>query len=87
MIVFNEMSANNGTDGKFSGFGSDEELTFDIVASQAGNGSYHAAESVSRTVKIKKPSKSVFFEERKADVRYDSSQNDAVAKDQLQKWA
>ena len=49
------------------GFGNDEEISFDIVASQAGNGSYHAAESVSRTVKVKKPSKSVFFEERKAD--------------------
>ena len=37
MIVFNEMSANNGTDGKFKGFGSDkDELTFEITASQAG---------------------------------------------------
>ena len=33
MIVFNEMSANNGADGKFKGFGSDDELSFDIQAS------------------------------------------------------
>jgi hypothetical protein len=80
MIVFNEMSANNGTDGKFKGFGSEDELTFDITASQAGNTNYHAAESVSRTVKIKKPSKSVFFEERKADVRYEDVKDDALAR-------
>ena len=59
MIVFNEMSANNGTDGKFKGFGGEDELTFDIIAAQAGNGSYHAAQSVSRAVKIKKPSNPV----------------------------
>ena len=83
MLVFNEMSANNGTDGKFKGFGSDKEISFEITASQAGTSSgdpqYHAAESVSRTVKIKKPTKSVFFEERKADARYDSIQTDAIA--------
>ena len=71
-LVFNEMSSNDGADGKFKGFASgNNELSFDITASQAGNGAYHAAQSVSRTVKIKKPSKSVFFEERKADARYE----------------
>ena len=75
MLVLNESGA-----AKFSGFGNNKEVSFDIVASQAGNGSYHAAQSVSRTVKIKKPSKSVFFEERKQDARYDSVKADAMAK-------
>jgi hypothetical protein len=83
MLVFNEMSANDGSDGKFIGFGNDKEISIEITASQAGTSSgspqYHAAESVSRTVKIKKPTKSVFFEERKADSRYDSLQTDAIA--------
>ena len=87
MIVFNEMSANNGADGKFKGFGNDEEVSFDIVASQAGNGSYHAAQSFSRTVKIKKPSKSVFFEERKADVRYEGASKPMPLPESAQKWA
>ena len=79
-IVFNEKSDSIilGNDGKFMGFGSEDELSFDIVASQAGNDSYHAAQSVSRTVKIKKPSKKVFFEERKADPRYDDVKTKAI---------
>jgi len=77
-IVFNEMSANGGVDGKFIGFGNDEELSFDIVASQAGNDNYHAAQSITRTIKVKKPSKSVFFEERKADSRYETVKDAAV---------
>jgi hypothetical protein len=80
VIVFNEMSANGGVDGKFKGFGNDEEVSFDIVASQAGNDNYHAAQSVTRTVKVKKPSKSVFFEERKADVRYEDVKTDALSR-------
>jgi len=79
-IVFNEMSANDGVDGKFKGFGSGDELSFDIVASQAGNNSYHAAQSVSRTVKIKKPSKSVFYDERKADPRYEDVETNALSR-------
>jgi len=75
MLVINESGA-----GKFSGFGSDNDVSFEITATQAGNGSYHAAQSVSRTVKIKKPSKSVFFEERKADVRYEGVKDDALAR-------
>jgi hypothetical protein len=79
-IVFIEMSANDGVDGKFKGFGSGDELSFDIVASQAGNNSYHAAQSVSRTVKIKKPSKSVFYDERKADPRYEDVETNALSR-------
>ena len=54
-LVINQAGA-----GKFSGFGSDKEVSFEITATQAGDNSYHAAQSVSRTIKIKKPSKSVF---------------------------
>ena len=72
-LVINQAGA-----GKFSGFGSDKEVSFEITATQAGDNSYHAAQSVSRTIKIKKPSKSVFFEERKQDARYDSVKNDAL---------
>ena len=46
-------------------FNANGELEVTITASQAGNGSYHAAQSVTRTFKIKKPSKSVFYDERK----------------------
>jgi hypothetical protein len=74
------MSANDGVDGKFKGFGSGDELSFDIVASQAGNDNYHAAQSVSRTVKIKKPSKSVFYDERKADPRYEDVETNALSR-------
>jgi hypothetical protein len=77
------MNESGGTSGKFQGFGAADELSFEITASQAGTSSgttqYHAAQSVSRTVKIKKPSKSVFFEERKADARYDDVKNKAIA--------
>ena len=48
-------------------FDANGEIEVTITASQAGNGSYHAAQSVTRTFKIKKPSKSVFYDERKAD--------------------
>jgi len=79
-LVFNQETTNNGVDGKFKGFGGSDELSFEITASQSGNNGYHAAESVSRTVKIKKPSKSVFFEERKSDARYEDIKDDAIAK-------
>ena len=59
-------------------FDANGELEVTITASQAGNGSYHAAQSVSRTFKIKKPSKSVFYDERKADPRFDDVKNDAL---------
>ena len=80
-LVFNQKSSNNGADGKFKGFeAGSNELTFQITAAQSGNASYHTAQSVSRTVKIKKPSKSVFFEERKADARYEGVKTDALAR-------
>ena len=79
-LVFNQKSSNSGADGKFKGFEGAKEISFEITASQAGNGSYHAAQSVSRTVKIKKPSKSVFFEERKQDARYDDVKNAALSR-------
>jgi hypothetical protein len=79
-LVFNQMSANGGDDGKFKGFdGASDELSFEITAAQSGDNDYHAAESVSRTIKIKKPTKSVFFEERKQDARYDDIKTDAIA--------
>ncbi|MDG0965254.1 MAG: hypothetical protein P8O23_09310, partial [Opitutales bacterium] len=39
-------------------------------ATQAGNGSYNAAADVTRDIKIKKPGKSAFFDERRMDPRY-----------------
>ena len=80
MLVFNQSGA-----GKFTGFGSDKEISFEITASQGGNGSYHAAQSVSRTIKIKKPSKAVFFEERKQDARYDDVKTAALSRIASQK--
>ena len=79
-LVFNQASSDNGADGKFKGFDAgNDELSFEITASQSGDNDYHAAQAVSRTVKIKKPSKSVFFEERKMDARYDDVKSDAIA--------
>ena len=54
----------------FSGFGGADELTVSIKATQAGNGSYNAAADVIRDIKIKKPGKSAFFDERRMDPRY-----------------
>ena len=79
-LVLNEKSANGGVDGKFKGFENAKEVSFEITASQGGNTSYHAAQSVSRTINIKKPSKSIFFEERKQDARYDSVKSDALSR-------
>ena len=61
-------------------FDANGEIEVTITASQAGNGSYHAAQSVTRTFKIKKPSKSVFYDERKADPRFDDVKNDALSR-------
>jgi hypothetical protein len=55
---------------KFSGFGGADFLEVTIKASRASDGSYHAAE-LERTIRIKAPSKSAFFEERKMDDRFD----------------
>ena len=69
-----------GLKGEEGDFNAKGELEVTITASQAGNGSYHAAQSVTRTFKIKKPSKSVFFEERKVDARYDDVKSDALTR-------
>jgi len=61
-------------------FDANGELEVTITASQPGNGSYHAAQDVSRTFKIKKPSKSVFYDERKADPRFDDVKNAALSR-------
>ena len=49
-------------------------MTVSIKATQAGNGSYNAAADVIRDIKIKKPGKSAFFEERRMDPRYEKEQ-------------
>jgi len=59
---------------------SGDTITFDLTVSQAGNGSFHAAETVTRTIKLKKPTKNLFFEERKSDARYDGVKNAALAR-------
>ena len=59
-------------------FDANGEFEVTITASQTGNGTYHPAQSISRTFKIKKPSKKVFFEERKADPRYDDVKTKAM---------
>ena len=59
----------------FTGFGGTDELTVTIKATQAGNGSYNAAADVSREIKIKKPGKSAFFDERRMDPRYELERN------------
>jgi len=61
---------------KFSG----DSITFDLTVSQAGNGSFHAAQSVTRTIKLMKPSKSMFFEERKLDARYEDVKTAALSR-------
>jgi hypothetical protein len=63
----------------FSGFGGADELTVSIKATQAGNGSYNAAADVIRDIKIKKPGKSAFFDERRMDPRY-SKERDKFAR-------
>ena len=56
---------------KFSGFGGADYLEITIKASHNdSNSAYHAAE-LERTIRIKAPSKSAFFEERKMDDRFD----------------
>jgi hypothetical protein len=55
----------------FTGFGGADELTVSIKATQAGNGSYNAAADVIRDIKVKKPGKSAFFDERRMDPRYE----------------
>ena len=51
-----------------------------VKASAAGNGSYNAAAPITREVKIKKPSKSAFFDERRYDDKYDTMRNKFAAR-------
>ena len=66
----------NDLKNKFSG----DSITFDLTVSQAGNDSFHAAQSVTRTIKLMKPSKSMFFEERKLDARYEDVKTAALSR-------
>jgi hypothetical protein len=59
----------------FSGFGGADELTVTIRATQAGNGSYNAAAAVTREIKVKKPGKNAFFDERRMDPRYEKERD------------
>ena len=52
-----------------------DEITLFVMASAAENGSYNAAAPIIREVKIKKPSKSAFFDERRYDDKYDIMRN------------
>ena len=56
----------------FTGFDSNGEAEITLRATQLGNSSYHAAAAIERTIKIKKPGKSAFFEERRMDSRFDA---------------
>jgi hypothetical protein len=61
---------------KFTGFGGGKDLTIKIRASQSGDSSnWHAALSVDHEIKIKKPGKSAFYEERKLDARFDGKKS------------
>jgi hypothetical protein len=64
---------------KFSGFGGADYLEVKIKAFRASDSNYHAAE-LERTIRIKAPSKSAFFEERKFDERYDGKKTEAISR-------
>ena len=65
---------------RFSGFGGANELEITIRATQAGNGSYHAAAPIERKIKIKKPTKDSFFSERRMDDRFETARNTFTSK-------
>ena len=68
----------NGNDNgeKFTGFGGSSDLTIKIRATQLGGTrggqQYHPALPVEHVVKIKKPGKDAFYEERRLDSRFDA---------------
>ena len=65
----------------FTGFDTGkDEITLLIKASAAGNGSYNAAAPVTREIKIRKPSKSSFYDERRYDEKYDTLRNKFAAR-------
>ena len=78
VLVIAQKTNNNAE--KFTGFGGADELAITLQATQAGNGSFHAAAPVERTFKIKKPGKDAFFEERRMDDRFDSKRNSFVSR-------
>ena len=57
---------------------SGDSVSFDLTVSQSGNATYHAAQNVTRSIKITKPSRNAFFEERKYDARYDGVKTAAM---------
>ena len=61
----------NDANEKFTGFGGVDSLSITLRATQAGNGSYHAAAPLEKSILIKKPGKDAFFEERRMDDRFD----------------
>ena len=78
VLVIAQKTNNNAE--KFTGFGGADELAITLQATQAGNGSFHAAAPVERTFKIKKPGKDAFFEERRMDDRFDTKRNSFVSR-------
>ena len=65
----------------FNGFDTGkDEITLLVKASAAGNSNYNAAAPITREVKIKKPSKSAFFDERRYDDKYDTMRNKFAAR-------
>jgi hypothetical protein len=61
---------------KFTGFGGGKDLTIKIRASQGGDSSnWHSALPVDHEIKIKKPGKGAFYEERRLDERFDGKKN------------
>ena len=54
-------------------------MEIEIEAYRDADSSYHAA-SLSRTIRIKAPSKSAFFEERKMDDRFEAKQTEFLAR-------
>ena len=78
-LVFKNADDGFSKDNLKSAFSGDT-ITFDLTVSRSGNGSFHAAETVTRTIKLKKPTKNLFFEERKSDARYDGLKNAALTR-------
>jgi hypothetical protein len=56
-----------------------DTISFDLTVSNDGSGGYVPV-SVTRTINIKKPSKKMFFEERKLDARYDDVKTAALSR-------
>ena len=62
---------------KFTGFGGAGYVELTIKAFRGQDANYHAAE-LSRTIRIKAPSKSAFFEARRLDDRYDAKKTEFI---------